>query len=220
MGRRCRDDDFRIDHIVMKIPLLEDGRIDIDALASDVDWSQLSAFESTLLTFQDINWERIEQEVKDNPKLAKLAWKDNETLLCLAASANQIDVARLLISCGADVNQACQKGTPIWGAVWSGNRALVDLLLSSGADASINFSCEHGWSPLHLAARKGYEDIVQQLLEANAHINPKDEVGFTPLDQAAQMHHAEIAKLLINWNAKYASSDSKKYIDSLYGDNN
>ncbi len=215
MERRWLGDTSRIDQIVMKVPLLENGRIDIDALGANIDWSQISAFESALLTFQDIKWEGIVDEVRETPELARFAWKDGETLLCLAAHDNQFEVVRFLINCGADVNQMCRQATPIWGAVWSGNPAIVDLLLSSGANASISVSCEHGWSPLHLAAREGYEDIVQRLLEENPDVNATDDEGFTPLDQAAQMQHAEVVRLLIDKNARYLASSSKKFIDSL-----
>lgn len=218
-GRLSLEDDSRTDYAVMKLPLLKDGRVDIEGLSAQVDWSQISAFESALLTFQDINWEGISQEVKENPRLARLSWKDHETLLCIAASANQVEVVQLLIECGANVNQTCPQGTPIWGAVWSGTPTIVDLLLNSGANATISISGEHGWSPLHLAARKGYEDIVERLLDANADVNLVDEEGNTPLDQAAMMNQAEVAKLLLGRGANYVKPASKKFVDSLDGSN-
>jgi ankyrin repeat protein len=197
----------------MNIPLLDDGRVDIDALSALVDWSQLSAFESTLLTFQDRDWKGLIREVTENPTLATLVWNDGENLLKIAAHDEQVELANLLVKCGADVNCEGGLGTPVYCAVWSGNAALVDSLISSGAN--VNCSCEHGWSPLHLAARNGYGDIVQRLLEACADLNATDEKGHTPLDEAAQMHHADIVKLLIDRNAKYVDSSTKKFVESL-----
>jgi ankyrin repeat protein len=197
----------------MCIPLLNGGRVDTAALGAQVDWTDLSAFESLILTFEHANWAGLLKEVKGTPSLARLTWNDGENLLSTAAHDGQLELVNLLIDFGADVNSKGRFETPIYSAVWSGNPEIVGLLIKNGAN--VNAKCEHGRTPLHLAAAKGYADIVQQLLDANADVDSTDDSSYTALDEAAQMQHPEVTRLLIARSAKYSSSTTQAYIDSL-----
>ncbi|XP_047065404.1 potassium channel KOR1-like isoform X2 [Lolium rigidum] len=59
-----------------------------------------------------------------------------------------------------------------------------------------------GRSPLHLAASKGYEDIVQFLIHEGADINLTDKFGSTPLLEAVKHGHGRVATLLFTKGAK------------------
>lgn len=63
-----------------------------------------------------------------------------------------------------------------------------------------------GRQTLYLAARKGYEDLVQALLEKGAPTEDTDTKGLTPLHVAAWRGRAEIVQLLLN---KGANMDAK-----------
>ncbi len=55
----------------------------------------------------------------------------------------------------------------------------------------------HEKTLLHLAAEKGYTDIVNTLLRKGADVNAKDYFGNTPLHCAAANGHTEIVSALI-----------------------
>ena len=53
-------------------------------------------------------------------------------------------------------------------------------------------------STLHLAAMKGYEMIVRELLDRGADVNKADEGGWTPLHEASYKGNVEVARLLLD----------------------
>ena len=58
----------------------------------------------------------------------------------------------------------------------------LKLLLKAGGD--INAKDARGLSPLHEAARWGWNDVVRFLVESGANLNAKDGRGLTPVDSA------------------------------------
>ena len=70
---------------------------------------------------------------------------------------------------GTKITQASRN---LLEAAEDGNLRCVQAALNDGADS--NTSDEYGWTPLHLAARNGYKDIVEILLRAGANIKIDD----------------------------------------------
>lgn len=79
-----------------------------------------------------------------------------------AASARNLEAARLLLEHGAPVNARQQGGwVPIHAAAQNGDRAMVDLLLKHGADATL--TNDQGKTPSMVAREKGHEEIAAHL---------------------------------------------------------
>ena len=57
-------------------------------------------------------------------------------------------------------------------------------------------------TPLHIAADKGYIDIVRLLLSAGSDINARDDEGETPLSKAASHGHERVVEFLIDAGAR------------------
>ena len=89
------------------------------------------------------------------------------TLLHIVAS---VEIARLLVDAGADVNAADNPAdwTPLHAAVGSGDRELIELYLDSGADIEAQDS--NGQTPLKTAilAQNLNLDIIELLLDRGA----------------------------------------------------
>ncbi|RVD86090.1 uncharacterized protein DFL_004384 [Arthrobotrys flagrans] len=87
-------------------------------------------------------------------------------------------------------------------------RTAVQLLHQNGTD--IEAKCKSGETVLHCAARYGYTDIVQHLLELGADSNVAKKDGLPPLYPVAEDGHVAITKSLIeNGTANVnAGSDS------------
>ncbi len=97
-----------------------------------------------------------------------------------------------LLDCGADVNAVddffwgC---TPLHHACESGDKDLVKLLISKGADVNARSAKGGGLyvTPLHAAAFCQFRKICKILLKAGADVNAKDENGSTPLHYAVAL---------------------------------
>jgi ankyrin repeat protein len=78
-----------------------------------------------------------------------------------------------------------EKSRELIAACSKGNADAVSKLLRNGA--SYNCRDRHGWTPLHWAASKGYDDIASVLIDASGerkkrYVNSADDItGWTPL---------------------------------------
>ena len=83
-------------------------------------------------------------------------------------------------------------------AVKTGNIEAVKQHLDAGAD--VNAKGKYGRTPLHYAASRGLNKIIELLIARGADVNTKIEVGDykgqTPLDGAIQWNQTETADLL------------------------
>ena len=138
-----------------------------------------------------------------------LAQIDGSTALHWAIQANDVDMAKLLLSAGARVSVANRFGaTPMFLATTNGNAAMIEVLLKAGADANAVISSS-GDTPLMMAAHSGKADAVKVLLDHGANVNAKETWGATTaLMWAISERHSEAAKLLIDHGADVNAKSS------------
>ncbi|BAY73557.1 ankyrin repeat domain-containing protein [Trichormus variabilis] len=116
----------------------------------------------------------LESRTEDDGKTPLMSSAEGSALLATYPSSidrmNQIEVIRLLINAGADVNAKSNEGwTALIAAANSGCVEAVKLLLQAGADAKAK-DC-WGDTALSRALAAGYVDIVQLLQQAGAEEN-------------------------------------------------
>ena len=92
-----------------------------------------------------------------------------------------------------------QSSTALHRAAWSGRTAVIDLLVSKGAN--VNATKPNLDTPLHLASFVGHADVVRSLLAARANVNAKKTNGDTPLCVAAGKARKDCVKALIDAGA-------------------
>jgi uncharacterized protein len=127
---------------------------------------------------------------------------DGMTALHWAAYRDDLDMARVLIQAGANVNAAnrLKAVTPLLIASNAGNAAMIDLLLKSGADA--NLANTLGTTPLMLAAASGKSDAVKTLLDHGANVNARESSRRqTALMFAAALNRDAVVRLLASRGA-------------------
>lgn len=103
--------------------------------------------------------------------------------------------------------EACQRNIP----------HAVKLLLESGADYRLGY--EDGATPLHAAAYRGYQVMVELLLESSSKdrernpekvssfVDKRNDAGYTALCSAAEQGHTEIVDILLRkFHADYTIS--------------
>jgi ankyrin repeat protein len=90
------------------------------------------------------------------------------TPLHILSEYGRIDLVRLLVEHGADVNLTREKPTSLHMATENGHLNVVQYLVDHGAN--VNYRDKDGVSPLHSACRGGYFDIVRFLVEHGADV--------------------------------------------------
>ncbi|MEO7223485.1 MAG: ankyrin repeat domain-containing protein, partial [Devosia sp.] len=121
------------------------------------------------------------------------------TALYVACEKGNVELARLLISRGADVNLMVKlQRTPLYGAIKGGYADIVKLLLDSGADPNQIAKLQ---TPLHIAAQDGCLQCVIALVEAGAEVNALTSSGIPPIHFAKRGGHEEIAAYLLDHGA-------------------
>jgi len=76
----------------------------------------------------------------------------------------------------------------------------VESVLSCLDDIEIDVNDtdpEDGWTALHMACKRGHEEIAAILVDNGADINTEDMKGWTPLHRVAAAGHTAIAELLL-----------------------
>ncbi len=119
------------------------------------------------------------------------SYEELAMLLYDAAYYNEVEVAKLLVSKGVDVNvvnkdkrafadsigyfwlenlNVTDKLTPLHQAAIRGNLKMVKFLVNNGADVNAKFL---GANPLHFAAKKNHTKVMEYLIKKGADVNTK-----------------------------------------------
>ncbi len=119
--------------------------------------------------------------------------------LMIGAWEGKLDLMRLFISRGADINLINANGeSAIALAAWRGNLDAVKWLLDRGA--RIN-APPRQWSALHYAVFAGHEALADYLIEQGADINALSTNGSSVLMMAVYEGRLELARKLVDKGA-------------------
>ncbi len=177
---------------------------------------------------------RIAEILKKNPELVNTLNKAGLTPLHYAALENHVDVAKILLSMGADIEAKRLGGfTPLHDAIYRKHKDISEFLIAHGAKihgemseayidkemvqllldlgADVNQRDERDISPIDQAVMCGSIDVLKLLLDHGANINAKDKDGYTPLHHCA---NADVAKLLLEKGA-VVDAETKQGITPL-----
>ncbi|KAB1202840.1 hypothetical protein CJ030_MR8G024953 [Morella rubra] len=154
------------------------------------------------------------------------------TALHHAAGIGEIELLRLLLSKGVDVDSQSDAGTPLMWAAGLEQQDSVKVLLEHHANpnaetddsitplasavAAGSLACLElliqagakvnidvgGATPLHIAAHNGSLEIINCLLKAGADPNSTEENGLKPIQVAAVRGHRGAIEILFPWTSK------------------
>ena len=144
------------------------------------------------------------------PAEANASTPEGYTPLSLAVSAQHMDVVRLLLREGAQLDAQDQDGvSALMHACMHGNAELTDLLLLHGARTELRN--HQGETAASLAARYGRPASLGALFRADPSlVESTDGAGRTPLHWAAVSRHAPTVKYLLGrWEARVEAVDAE-----------
>lgn len=123
----------------------------------------------------------------------------------MAIGADNVELAKFLISQGADPNANLrgESYTPLECAALSGSTSLVKVLVNAGAQIKGRYA-------LQLAAHEGKTEIISYLLDCGAPIDEAPNIGLgisSALGEAASKGHVEAVKLLLEKGANVDVKD-------------
>jgi ankyrin repeat protein len=136
------------------------------------------------------------------------------TALQAAAKRGHLQIVRLLLDAGADINAPAAEScgvTALQAAVFANNLALILLLLARGADVNAPAARVNGRTALQAAAQGGQIAIAELLLSAGADPNGPPALkhgGITALEASVQAGCCLITQLLLRSNANVHGADS------------
>lgn len=125
------------------------------------------------------------------------------TLLTFAAFTGDVASIPYLLDAGAEIDHAMPRGgeTALHHAADNDQTDAVRLIIQHGADVNhrtrdngpseLNFGTFWGETPLHVAAVRGDEEMIEVLLAGGADKTIKTTKGETPLDQAERHQRPE-----------------------------
>jgi len=174
----------------------------------------------------DARWGDVYNKNEEFPSAAYRQGYITSTPLWHAVDAGKIEVVKLLVEAGADVNAG--QWPPLCQALYEKKMAIAEYLINHGA----NVNYPEDWGPLqeaacysiemvkllvakganvnggrqptiHAGIRSGYREIVEFLIQHGADVNAKDQWGrgYTPLQRAAIRGKPELVKLLLEADA-------------------
>lgn len=143
--------------------------------------------------------------------------KTGLTPLMEAASGGYIEVGRVLLDKGADVNATpvpSSRDTALTIAADKGHLKFVDLLLTRGA--AVEVKNKKGNSPLWLAANGGHLSVVKILKNHNADIDSQDNRRVSCLMAAFRKGHTKVVEFMVNHVTQFPSDqEMTRYIATI-----
>ena len=194
--------------------LLQNGAKPDDVLLTrrndkDQEWGQAALWECatkghvTLLEFI-LNCGIQVNAIVEVPENVEKKW----TLLHRASYCGQVEVVKLIVNRGADINirDAKNNNTALHLAAESGSVEIIKLLLDKGMSVSLTDKDES--TPLHVSAEFGHLEATKALVERGAALNGTNKYGDSPLTLATRKGQLDICRFLTEFGAYITISDA------------
>lgn len=156
--------------------------------------------EALLDAIKNNNTKRVKALLESTSPDCICQTSDPRTPLVMAAREGHLEIVRLLVDAGSNVNTyAGGDETPLMAAASSGNLSLVHFLIEKGAFVDKRLS-DNG-TALLIAAKHGRSEIVSFLISKGAKVDEAVQGNGTALICAVRNGHYDVAKILLEHGA-------------------
>ncbi|KAL3269427.1 hypothetical protein HHI36_008497 [Cryptolaemus montrouzieri] len=142
--------------------------------------------------------------IKDHNAVIDILTLKKQTPLHLAAGAGQIEVCKLLLELGADIDATDEQGQKPIHAACRNNHSEVAKLFLQQHPSLVMAMTKDGNTCAHIAAAQGSVTVIEELMKFDRQgvINARNKLtDATPLQIAAEGGHAEVVKALVRAGA-------------------
>lgn len=123
-----------------------------------------------------------------------------QTALQLAVRLGALDICKLLVERGANVDEADGELNSLLNtACWNGYEDIAKLLIDN--NANLDSENDAGSTSLHACAKKGHARIARLLVAGNCSLNIPDRLGRTAVLVAAEAGNSEVVAELVRAGA-------------------
>ena len=161
-----------------------------------MSYRKIKIFESLLKAVKSNNVQDVEEILASGININDMS-KNSQTALHLAAGLGHDQIAKLLISNGAQIDaKDIDSGfTPLHYAVWFNQLKTVEMLIAKRANIHEVTNLQN--TPLDLAVKKSLDDIVKLLISHGADTSMKDFDGNSLLHLAVKDQKISIVKTFV-----------------------
>ncbi|KAI9774276.1 MAG: Glycerophosphocholine phosphodiesterase [Geoglossum simile] len=142
----------------------------------------------------------------------------SSAVLALATKANSVDIVKLLVTAGVDINYQDGSGeTALHIAARFGHVDCAIILLEGSDFQKANTELTEktfAWTPLFIACVDGHLGVVEVLIGAGADLDTPDLSGWTAKEHAALRGHIDIARRLADLMTPEASDSEASTVVS------
>lgn len=190
------------------------GRLDIVKLLADNNASiETIQNKALIIAAQNGHSKVVEFLLEKKALIDNTHDRKKVTALFQAANHGHVEIVKLLIKAGADVNLPRHDGiSPLYQAAKRGYEKTVNLLIKAGANIDKSFkvyksipgqmiSSIYIYTPLEIATKNGHDDVVSAILFAQVNSKKSNYKNSKALSIAVKKGHLYIAEILLKAGA-------------------
>lgn len=152
--------------------------------------------------------------IKDHNAVIDILTLKKQTPLHLAAAAGQIEVCKLLLELGANIDATDEQGQKPIHAAAQNNHSEVAKLFLQQHPSLVMATTKDGNTCAHIAAAQGSVTVIEELMKFDRQgvISARNRItDATPLQIAAEGGHAEVVKALVRAGASITDENKSGF---------
>ena len=143
---------------------------------------------------------------------------DKRSMITLAIRAGDLGILKVLIAAGCKIDNSVDR--ILHEAAATGRVDLMEFWRKRFGDIDVNSVDLDGRTPIHVAAVRGFVEVIRFCVSVGGKVDVLDCNGWSPLHYAAAEGHLQVVKYLLECsNVKYVLNNEGKTAFALAVDN-